>query len=65
MNEQLTIRAVTARPVQVPLARAHESAGGSVGSSPLVLIALLTEEGIAGASYLFCFAPSHWCRRHI
>jgi mandelate racemase len=57
MTEPLTIRAVTARPVQIPLARAHESAGGSVGSVPLVLIDLHTEEGIAGASYLFCFAP--------
>lgn len=57
MAEQLTIRAVTARPVQLPLARAHESAGGSVGSVSLVLIDLHTEEGFAGASYLFCFAP--------
>lgn len=55
--ELLTIRAVKARPVLVPLARAHESAGGSVGSAPLVLIDLLTEEGVNGASYLFGFAP--------
>jgi mandelate racemase len=56
-TEVLTIRAVRARPVLVPLARAHESAGGSVGSAPLVLIDLLTEEGLNGASYLFGFAP--------
>jgi mandelate racemase len=56
-TEALTIREVRARPVLVPLARTHDSAGGSVGSAPLVLIDLLTEEGINGTSYLFGFAP--------
>ncbi len=53
----LTIREIRARPVQVPLSRPEEMAGGSRGSVSLVLVDLLTEEGIAGSSYLFCFAP--------
>lgn len=41
----------------VPLANPRAMAGGTVGRVPLVLIDLLTEEGITGVSYLFCFAP--------
>jgi mandelate racemase len=55
--QTLTIREVRARAVMPPLARAHEMAGGAVGKAPLVLIDLLTEEGIAGVSYRFGFAP--------
>lgn len=57
MDFQLTIREVRARVVMPPLAHAHEAAGASVGRAPLVLIDLLTEEGITGVSYLFGFAP--------
>ena len=57
MWPRLTIREIRARPVRPPLDRVHEAAGGSIGSAPLVLIDLLTEEGITGVSYLFGFAP--------
>lgn len=53
----LTIHSIRARPVLVSLANPRAMAGGTVGRVPLVLIDLLTEEGIAGVSYLFCFAP--------
>jgi mandelate racemase len=49
----LTIREVTARPVQVPLRRPLRTAVGAIPVAPLVLIDLTTEEGVAGRSYLF------------
>ncbi len=57
LNPPLTIRRVRARAVLPPLAHPHEMAGGATGSAPLVLIDLLTEEGVTGSSYLFGFAP--------
>ena len=56
-HAHLTVRGVQARPLQVPLSQPHQMAGGTVGSVPLVLIDLITEEGITGVSYVFCFAP--------
>ena len=53
----LTIRSLRARPVDVPLPRPHPTAGGVVSSAPLVLVDLLTEEGVVGTSYVFCYTP--------
>lgn len=53
----LTIRSIQARPVDVPLARAIRTAVGTIPSAPLVLIDVLTEEGITGRSYLFGYTP--------
>lgn len=55
--EDLTIRSVTARAVNVPLKKPHPTAGGNVTSAPLVLIDLLTEQGVTGHAYLFCYTP--------
>jgi mandelate racemase len=55
---RLTIRAVDVRAVDVPLARPHQTASGVLASAPLVLIDLLTEEGVAGRSYVFCYTPA-------
>jgi mandelate racemase len=57
VDQTLIIREVRARAVMPPLAHAHEMAGGVIGKAPLVLIDLLTEEGLSGVSYLFAFAP--------
>lgn len=57
MYPRLTFRSLRARPVNVPLSRPLQTAGGLVGSSPLVLIDLETAEGITGRSYLFCYTP--------
>ncbi len=54
---RLRIRSLRARPVDVPMKRPLQTSGGLVGSAPLVLIDLLTEEGVTGRSYLFCYTP--------
>lgn len=53
----LTIREIKARPVNVPMARPLATSGGTVGTAPLVLIDLVTEEGIIGSGYVFCYTP--------
>jgi mandelate racemase len=53
--KHLTIRKISARPVNVALRKPHPTAGGIVSSAPLVLIDLETEEGITGRAYLFCY----------
>ncbi len=55
--EPLTIRSVTARPVDLPLARQIRTASGSLLSAPLVLIDVATEQGITGRSYIFGYTP--------
>jgi len=53
----LTLREVKARPVNVPLERPIRTAVGAIPSAPLVLIDVLTEEGVTGAAYLFAYTP--------
>ncbi len=55
MHPELTVRAIRARPVTVPLSRPLQTAGGLVEASPLVLIDLETEEGLNGCTYVFCY----------
>ncbi len=57
MHSNLTIHGVRARPVDVPMKRPLQTSGGLVGSTPLVLIDLSTEDGVTGRSYLFCYTP--------
>jgi mandelate racemase len=52
MFEKLTFRSVTIRPVLVPLRRPVVSKVGLFDQWPIILIDLLTEEGIVGRSYL-------------
>jgi mandelate racemase len=56
-DARLTIRALRARPVNVPLRRPLQTGGGLVETAPLVLIDLHTEEGLTGHSYVFCYTP--------
>lgn len=53
----LTIREVRARPVNVSLVKPLQTSSGVLDTVPLVLIDLLTEEGITGCAYLFCYTP--------
>ncbi|MFM8466093.1 MAG: enolase C-terminal domain-like protein [Oxalobacteraceae bacterium] len=53
----LTIRDLRARPVTAPLVRPLRTASGSLEVSPLILLDVLTEEGITGQSYLFGYTP--------
>jgi len=54
---RLTLRELQVRAVQVPLRLPLHTSGGTVGSAPLALIDLLTDEGITGRTYLFCYTP--------
>ena len=54
----LTIRSINARAVVVPLARPVRTASGSIHVSPLILLDVLTDEGITGSAYLFAYTPA-------
>lgn len=56
-SQQLTMRSVQARAVNVPMQRPLQTSGVLVGTSPLVLIDIQTEEGVTGCSYVFCYTP--------
>jgi len=49
----LRIRDIVSRPVVVPMKRPLKTSTGAVTQAPLLLIDLLTEEGVVGRSYLF------------
>lgn len=51
----LTIRALRARPVLVPLRRPLGTSAMTVTHAPLLLLDLETEQGITGRAYLFCY----------
>ena len=51
----LTVRAIKAVPVEVPLNFVLGTSAGVLRRVPLLLIDLETEEGITGRSYLFCY----------
>lgn len=55
---RLTVRDVRARPVAVPLDPPLETAGGAIPTAPLVLVDVLTEEGVSGSGYVFCYTPA-------
>src|SRR6478672_2529076 len=51
----LTIRAIRATPVEVPLNFVLGTSADVVRRAPLLLIDVETEEGVTGRSYLFCY----------
>src|ERR671917_1117899 len=57
LDPELTVRSFVVHPVDVPMNRPLKTGGGEVSSAAMVLIDLLTEEGITGCSYLFCPTP--------
>ena len=54
---RLVIRSIRARGLNLDLARPVETANGIMKTTPLVLLDLLTEEGVVGRSYLRCYTP--------
>jgi mandelate racemase len=52
----LTVRAVRAVGVEVPMTYALGTSAGKITTAALVLVDLDTEEGVTGRSYLFCFS---------
>jgi mandelate racemase len=53
----VTIRGLRVRPLDVPLANPVETAGGVMRSAPIVLIDVLTDEGVSGHAYVRCYTP--------
>jgi mandelate racemase len=53
----MSVRALRARPVLVPIRRPPVSASGAISKAALVLFDLETDEGVTGRSYVFGFAP--------
>jgi mandelate racemase len=51
-----TIRGVRARAVDVPISRPVKNAFGVIRSAPLVLIDVMTDQGLTGRSYIFGYA---------
>jgi mandelate racemase len=58
VSPSLTIRALKAIGVDVPMTYALGTSRARITSAPLLLIDLLTEEGITGRAYLFCYLPA-------
>ena len=54
---RLTVRDLRVRAVRVPMRLPLQTSGGTVGVAPLALIDLLTDEGVTGSTYLFCYTP--------
>ena len=54
---RLTLRALRVRAVNVPMRLPLQTSGGTIRIAPLALIDLLTEEGVTGSAYLFCYTP--------
>jgi mandelate racemase len=57
-NPQLTLRAIRARGVNVPMKLPLGTSAGTLRSAALLLVDVETEEGVAGHSYLFCYLPA-------
>jgi mandelate racemase len=54
---RLTVRAIRAVGVEVPMTYALGTSRVAVTAAPLLLIDVETEEGITGHAYLFCYLP--------
>jgi mandelate racemase len=52
----LTLRELSVRAVDVPMARPLQTAVGVIPSTPLALIDLVSEEGVTGTTYVFCYS---------
>lgn len=57
MNSPLKVRAIQTHPVIAPLGVPIVTASGSLPKAPLLLIDVLTEEGITGRAYLVSYNP--------
>ena len=55
---RLTLRALRARGVDVPMKLPLGTSAATLRSAPLLLVDLETEEGVTGHSYLFCYLPA-------
>jgi len=51
-----TIRSIKARAVVAPISRPVKNAFGVIEAAPLVLIDVVTDQGVTGRSYIFAYA---------
>src|SRR5438045_7894187 len=58
-NSSLTVRAIRARPVAVPMRLPLQTSTGAISIAPLVLIDLETSADITGRAYLFAVDRAH------
>jgi mandelate racemase len=56
-GNQLTVRDLRVRAVKVPMRLPLQTSSGTITTAPLALIDLITEEGLTGCAYLFCYTP--------
>lgn len=54
----LVLRSVTTRCVLVPLTFELGTSAAVITSVPLLLVDLLTDQGVVGRAYIFCYSPS-------
>jgi mandelate racemase len=54
---RLTVRAIRAVPVKVPMTYALGTSAATVRDAPLLLVSLETNEGVTGHAYQFCYTP--------
>jgi mandelate racemase len=52
----LSIRSVSARAIVAPISRPVKNAFGVIEAAPLVLIDVVTDQGVTGRSYIFAYA---------
>ena len=52
------IRGLKVRALRVPMAQPHQTAGGTVADSPLVLTDVTTDDGTVGHSVVFTYTPA-------
>ena len=55
---RLTVRAIRAAAVEIPMTYALGTSAATVRAAPLLLVDLETEEGVTGHAYLFCYLPA-------
>jgi mandelate racemase len=54
----LRLRSISCIPVEVPLRHVLGTSAATVRAAPLLLVEVMTEQGIAGRSYVFCYRRS-------
>jgi mandelate racemase len=55
---QLRLRSVSCTPVEVPLRYVLGTSAATVSAAPLLLVEIMTEQGVAGRSYVFAYRRS-------
>ena len=58
MTASLTLRAIRATAVEVPMKHVLGTSAAAVRAAPLLLVDVETHEGLTGHAYLFCYLPA-------